>query len=75
MKRKKRRRIVKWILPFAIPEIICLILFIYSLINHNTSHCAAISTFAMIYIWVYTIICAIFIPDDLINGKSKTDKD
>lgn len=75
MKSRNKKRIVKWVLPFAIPEIMCLIFFVYSFINHDTSRCAAIIMFGMIYIWVYTIICAILVPDDLINDLSKKDKD
>ena len=76
MKSSNNRRIVKWVLPLAIPEIMCLMFFIFSFFDHNRSHCEAACTFAMIYLWAYTIICAVLIPDDLFDSTTgKTDRE
>lgn len=75
MKRRNNKRVVKWILLFAIPEIVFLIFIIYGFITHNTTCCEMAGIFAMIYIWIYFIIYVMLVPEDKIDEKHKKDKD
>lgn len=75
MKSRNKERFTKWVLPFAIPEFACMIFFIYGLVHHNMTYCEAAGIFAMIYIWMYTIVCTLLLPDDFIEKLKSRDKE
>ena len=54
-----KARILKWGIPFVIPEIVCVTFFVSGLISQNYSLSGTACTLAMVYIWFYTIIFAI----------------